>query len=309
MKNLFEPFIADKGFVILDGALATELEYRGANLNHALWSAKVLSENPQLIQQVHTDYLLAGADIITTASYQASFEGFTRHGYNLQQAVELIRLSVVLAINARRETMKILSNKIQPLIAASVGPYGASLADGSEYRGNYGVSVEALKAFHRDRMKVLIDAGADLMACETIPCIDEAMALTELLAEFPRVQAWISFSCKDDAHISSGESFSDAIQSINQCSQVIAAGVNCTAPQFIESLIKIAATNTNKHIVVYPNKGESWDADTKCWIPGSSHHSRFIDDATKWFAAGAKIIGGCCRTTPGDIKQLTRLAV
>jgi homocysteine S-methyltransferase len=307
MKNIFQSIIDDKGIVILDGAMATELETRGADLNHALWSAKLLKEDPQLIQQVHCDYLLAGADVITTASYQASFDGFAKHGYSKQEAIEFMQLSVALAFRAREEAMKILPRKIKPLVAASVGPYGASLADGSEYRGNYGISVEELKTFHRERLKILIETGADIIACETIPCMDEAIALKELLAEFSNVQAWISFSCKDESHISSGEKFEDAIQSLNQSKQIIAVGVNCTAPHYIESLIKIAAASTDKLIIVYPNKGEAWDAKNKCWLPTSQHHSHFIDDAKTWYAAGSKIIGGCCRTTPDDIKQLQQL--
>ncbi len=307
MKNLFQSIIDDKGIVILDGAMATELESRGADLNHALWSAKLLKEDPQLIQQVHYDYLLAGADVITTASYQASFDGFAKYGYTKQQAIEFMQLSVALAFKAREESMKILPRKIKPLVAISVGPYGASLADGSEYRGNYGISVEELKSFHRERLKILIETGADIIACETIPCIDEANALKELLEESQNVQAWISFSCKDEMHICSGEKFADAIQSISQSKQIIAVGVNCTAPQYIESLIKIAVATTDKLILVYPNKGEAWDAKNKCWLPTADHHSHFIDDAKKWYAAGSKIIGGCCRTTPDDIKQLQDL--
>lgn len=307
MKNIFDAFIKEKGFVVLDGAMATELEARGANLNHTLWSAKLLKEDPELIKQVHYDYLLAGADVITTASYQASFEGFAKNGYTHQEAVELMQLSVQLAFEARGDAMKVISRKEKPLIAASVGPYGASLADGSEYRGNYGVSIEDLKLFHRSRIKLLIETGADLLACETIPCLDEAIALKELLLEFPEVQAWISFSCKNDTQISSAEEFSDAVKLISQSNQFIAVGVNCTAPQHITSLVKIAAINTGKLILVYPNKGEIWDAVNKCWLSSSASHTHFLDDAKGWFAAGAKIIGGCCRTTPEDIKQLQLL--
>lgn len=295
--------------VILDGAMATELESRGADLNHGLWSAKLLTEDPQLIQEVYYDYLMACTDVITTASYQASFEGFAKYGYTNQQVIELMQLSVVLAVTARADAMKILSQKVKPLIAASVGPYGASLADGSEYRGNYGVSIEALKTFHRNRLKVLIGAGANFLACETIPCLDEAIALIELLTEFPGVKAWISFSCKDEARICNGENFADAVKLVSQSDQIIATGANCTAPQFIEVLIKIAVSETDKYIVVYPNKGGAWDAANKCWIPGSTHHNHFIDDAKKWLASSAKIIGGSCRTTPDDIKQLKLLAV
>jgi len=307
MENIFEPFISEKGFVILDGAMATELESRGANLNHTLWSAKLLRENPALIKQVHYDYLIAGADVITTASYQASFEGFAKNGYTAEEAVELMQLSVQLAFQAREDAMKVISRKEKPLVAASIGPYGASLADGSEYRGNYCVSIEDLKSFHRGRMKLLIETGADLLACETIPCLDEAIALKELLPEFPGVQAWISFSCKDESHLSSGEDFSDAVKLLSQSGQVIAVGVNCTAPQHIASLIKIAAANTGKLILVYPNKGEVWDAVNKRWLPLPANCAHFIDDAKVWYSAGAKIIGGCCRTTPEDIKQLQQL--
>jgi homocysteine S-methyltransferase len=308
MGNIFEPFIREKGFVVLDGAMATELESRGADLNHTLWSAKLLKENPALIKQVHYDYLIAGADVITTASYQASFEGFASNGYTADEAIELMKLSVQLAFDAREEAMKVLPQKQKPIIAASVGPYGASLADGSEYRGNYGISIADLKSFHRKRMKVLIETGADILACETIPCLDEAIALKELLTEFPGVQAWISFSCKDESHLSSGELFADAAQLLAQSAAVIAVGVNCTAPQYITSLVKTAALNTDKYILVYPNKGEVYDAVSKCWLPAADAHSHFIDDVKNWFTAGAKIIGGCCRTTPADIKQLEHLS-
>jgi len=307
MKNVFDPFIQDKGFIILDGAMATELEARGADLNHTLWSARLLKENPELIKQVHYDYLLAGADVITTASYQASFTGFAKNGYTAAEAAELMQLSVQLAFDARIAALKAVPRRQQPLVAASVGPYGASLADGSEYRGDYGVSISELKSFHRDRMKLLIETGADLLACETIPCLDEAIALKELLEEFPNVQAWISFSCKNDRHLSSGEEFADAAKLVNESTQFIAVGVNCTAPQYISPLVKIARKNTGKYILVYPNKGETWDAVNKCWLTGHAAHFHFIDDAKDWFAAGAKIIGGCCRTTPADIAQLRQL--
>ncbi len=158
IENPFERFLGDGGVVILDGALATELEQRGANLNDALWSARILLEDPDLIRQVHYDYLVAGADVITTASYQATFEGFARRGLDHEQAAELMRLSVRLALEARDAFWAEPANRagrVRPLVAASVGPYGAYLADGSEYRGDYGLSVAELMDFHRPRMAVL----------------------------------------------------------------------------------------------------------------------------------------------------------
>ena len=238
-SSLFDPFLTKYGVVILDGAMATELEKHGADLKHALWSAKLLIENPSLIKQVHLEYLKAGAHVITTASYQASFNGFEKQGYSKEKATELMKLATRIAIGAREEVQK--SNDIQspfPLVAASVGPFGASLADGSEYRGNYGLSVEELMAFHRDRMKVLADSGADLLACETIPCPEEAIALINLLSEIPEAKAWISFSCKNEQEVSSGDRFSDAVALANESEQVLAVGVNCTDPRFVESLVK-----------------------------------------------------------------------
>lgn len=307
MKNLIESIIEEKGLAILDGALATELEARGANLNHSLWSAKLLKENPQLIQQVHYDYLMAGANIITTASYQASFDGFAKNGYSKEEAISLMRLSVQLALQAKEQFLKNYPQQKPPLIAASIGPYGASLADGSEYRGKYGVSIATLALFHYERMKILAETGADIFAFETIPCKEEAIALMEVVKQFPTMQAWISFSCKDGEHISSGESFSEVVQLINQSNNIIAVGVNCTAPLFIPSLLNIAKANTKKLIIVYPNKGETWDAEHKCWISTSAHTSSYIDDAKIWFKVGANIIGGCCRTNPSDIQQLQQL--
>ena len=308
MENKIHPFIQAKGLVILDGALATELENRGANLNHGLWSAKLLKENPQLIQNVHYDYLISGSDIITTASYQASFQGFEKYGYSYEEATALMQLSVQLAIDARTLFLQQHSAAIKPLVAASIGPYGASLADGSEYRGDYGISISALKEFHYERMKVLAECGADLLAFETIPCMDEAIALLELLKEFPHMQAWLSFSCKDEAHVSSGETFASCLTILNNHAQIIAAGVNCTSPNYINSLIKIATISSDKPVIIYPNKGEVWDAINKCWIASSTHTNHFLADAKNWYAAGARLIGGCCRTTPEDIRQLNQIA-
>ncbi len=304
MVQLFEPFIKHGGVVILDGAMATELEKHGADLNHTLWSAKLLTENPSLIKRVHLDYLKAGADVITTASYQASFDGFAKQGYTKEKAIELMNLATILAIEAREEALRndFVKSPL-PLVAASVGPYGASLADGSEYRGDYGLSIEELMSFHRERMKVLAASGADLLACETIPCPEEAIALINLLKEFPGIKAWISFSCKNETSVCSGAAFAECIALTNVSEQVIAVGVNCTPPQFVESLVRIAVAVSNKPVLAYPNKGETWDAQNKCWLR-ETKDTDFISEAIGWLNAGAALIGGCCRTSPEDIKLL-----
>lgn len=305
--NPFAPFLAERGVVILDGALATELEARGADLNDPLWSAKLLLENPSLIRQLHYDYLTAGADVIITASYQASYPALLDRGLTHAQATDLLRLSVDLAVQAR--TQFTIDNSpfaihnsspLQPLIAASIGPFGAYLHDGSEYTGDYGLAVNELIAWHRPRMQVLAIGGADLLACETIPSLAEAEALVQLLAEFPDSKAWLSFSCRDGEHICHGERFADACALANQSDQIVAVGVNCSAPRHIESLLRHARSATDKLLLAYPNRGEVWDAAAHCWLPGTGEGD-FAQAAKGWYAAGARLIGGCCRTGPPDI--------
>ena len=307
--NPLLPLLAAQDLVILDGALATELEQRGADLRDPLWSAKLLIENPDLIRQLHYDYLVAGADIITTASYQASFEGFARRGIDAAQAAALLRLSVELACQARDAFWAAPANRrgrCRPLVAASVGPYGAFLADGSEYSGDYGLTVEELMAWHRPRLAVLATAGADLLACETLPCLGEGEALARLLPEFPATAVWLSFSCRDGAHIAHGEPLATAAALAERSSQIIAAGVNCTPPRYVESLLRAARTATHKPLLCYPNSGEAWDAVARCWVEERAA-GEFASGALRWRDAGARLIGGCCRTSPADISRLRTL--
>ncbi|MDM8518603.1 homocysteine S-methyltransferase [Anaerolineales bacterium HSG6] len=306
MPNPIQPFLDQAGVMILDGALATELERRGADLNDPLWSAKILLEAPDLIRQVHYDYFVAGADIATTATYQATFEGLAQRGINHAQAEELLRLSVQLANEARNQFWQetpFQAERIRPLIAASIGPYAAFLADGSEYRGNYGRTIEELMAFHRPRLACLVACGVDLLACETIPCPEEAEALLRLLAEFPDQSAWLSFSCRDTSHVSQGELLADCVALANNSPQVVAVGLNCTPPRYVPSLLDSLADVTTKPLLVYPNSGENWDSATSCWLadPDFADLSR---PAQQWYQHGAQLIGGCCRTTPADITAI-----
>ena len=296
--------------LVIDGALATELERRGYNLKDDLWSAKILLEQPEAKKQLHYDYFTAGADCAITASYQATIEGFMKRGLNGQDALALIQKSVRLAIEARDEFWSDKSNRVgrsKPFVAASVGPYGAYLADGSEYRGNYGLTEQELTDFHRPRMKALIEAGADLLACETIPSPIEARALVKLLEEFQSVHAWISFSCRDEAHVCEGDKFEDCIRQIEASPFVEAVGINCTSPKYIPSLIREAKKATNKPILVYPNSGETYDASKSDW-DGHPVYASFGEEAKVWYEAGARLIGGCCRTSPKDIQDIANWA-
>jgi len=289
--------------MLLDGALATELERRGADLRDPLWSAKLLIEQPSLIRAVHLDYFRAGADLATTASYQATFAGYARRGIDAAGAAQFMRDSVALAAAARDEfwaDRACRRARSRPLIAASIGPYGAMLGDGSEYRGDYGVRRETLRDFHRPRIAALAASGADLLAIETIPSAREALLLAELLQEHPSVAAWVSFSCKDERHTCEGQDVGAAVATLNDFAQIIAVGVNCTAPEFVEPLLRRMRTATGKPLLAYPNSGERYDAAAKIWLPAESACC-FAAQAPRWFRAGARLIGGCCRTTPRDI--------
>jgi homocysteine S-methyltransferase len=303
--SVLTPFLQRDGVVVLDGGLATELERRGADLRDPLWSAKCLLEQPELVEAVHFDYFQAGADIGVAASYQASFEGFAKRGLSRQQTADLLHQSVRLT-QAARETFWREADRqtiVRPLVAASVGPYGAFLADGSEFRGDYGLTVQQLRDWHRPRLAVLASSGADLLACETIPSLAEVEALVSLLEEFPETPAWVSCSCRDDSHLSHGEPFVEAVRLANACANVIAVGVNCTAPRWIDGLLAAAREVAKKPLLVYPNRGERWDAAARAWqsSPGPLEWSAA---ARRWRAAGAQLIGGCCRTTPETIRAI-----
>lgn len=305
--------------LVIDGALATELERRGCDLKDELWSAKILLEQPETIKQVHLDYFKAGADCAITASYQATIEGFAKRGLNEKDAIKLIKKSVKLASEARDEFWADYSpariwrgesnrtGRPKPFVAASVGPYGAFLADGSEYRGHYGLTEKELMDFHRPGMRALIEAGADLLACETIPSWMEAQAIAKLLKEFPDTAAWMSFTARDEECISEGQVFADCVRQLEDHPQVAAIGINCTSPKYIPSLIREAKKTTRKPILVYPNSGETYDAAKNDWH-GMPVLVSFGEQAREWYDAGARLIGGCCRTTPEDIRVIASWA-
>ncbi len=295
-------YLAREPFVVLDGAMATELERRGHDLRDPLWSARVLLEAPDDIRAVHAAYFAAGADVAITASYQATFEGFARRGLSHSQAAALLRRSVTLACEARDAAWQPGDQRLRPLVAASVGPYGAYLANGAEYTGQYDLDEDGLVAFHRERVAVLLAAGCDLLACETIPSLAEARALVRLLHAFPDARAWVSFSCRDGAHTCHGEVFAECAAEIGAAPQIVAVGVNCTAPQYVADLIGAARRATTTPIVVYPNSGEHYHAATQRWNGCAT--GDYGAQARAWYEAGARLIGGCCRTSPDDIREV-----
>jgi homocysteine S-methyltransferase len=292
--------------LLLDGGLSNELERQGCNLNQKLWSAKLLESDPEAIILAHLSYLESGAGCIITSSYQATLPGFIAIGYDKDSACELILKSVQLAEEARNRFLSVNPHAAKPLIAASIGPYGAYLADGSEYRGDYVISDQKLTDFHKPRINLLDDSTADILACETIPCFQEARVLSGILEDVKK-PAWVSFSCTDGKHISDGTPIEECAAYFSHHPTVFAIGVNCTSPEFISALILSIKTGSgNKKIVVYPNSGAVYHAENKTWS-GLSDLSSCEIMVKEWMGLGADIIGGCCGIGPEQIKAMGKI--
>ncbi|AVZ75839.1 homocysteine S-methyltransferase [Streptomyces lunaelactis] len=286
-----------EGVVVLDGGLSNQLEAQGCDLSDDLWSARLLADDPRQIEAAHTAYAGAGAQVLITSSYQATFEGFARRGVGREEAAGLLARSVELARSAgaaaRREVW----------VAASVGPYGAMLADGSEYRGRYGLSVRELERFHRPRIEALAAAAPDVLALETVPDTDEAEALLRA-AEGVGVPVWLSYTIAGE-RTRAGQELPAAFALAADRDQVIAVGVNCCEPGDADRAVELAAAVTGKPVVVYPNSGERWDASGRAWRGAVTYDPARVRD---WRASGARLVGGCCRVGPGQIAELAVLA-
>nr|AGT02669.1 homocysteine S-methyltransferase [Crithidia acanthocephali] len=295
--------------VVLDGGLATELEKRGCDLLDPLWSGKVLLDTPELIQAVEEDYLEAGARCIITASYQVTPQSLMEHRQLSEAAaVAAIEESVKIAQRARAAFLARHPDAGPVFIAGSVGPYGAYLADGSEYRGDYRRTAEEFQRFHRARIAALLRAGADVLAIETQPNAAEVRAIVALLqAEHPSSRAWVSFTTARTAPataISDGTAWADVLPVLEAAPQIIATGVNCIPMAEATAALAHLRTLTQMPLVVYTNAGETYDAVTKTWHPITTHDGTTLmlkGLAPEWASHGARLIGGCCRTGPADI--------
>ncbi|MEE1274018.1 MAG: homocysteine S-methyltransferase [Olegusella sp.] len=296
------------GKIVLDGPMGTELELRGYDVNDALWSAKYLSEDPSAIKRIHRDYIEAGADIVTCASYQGSVPGFMDAGYSQGEAERLIALSALLAQEARDEWWAAggsATGRHLPLVAGDVGPYGAYLADGSEYTGDYELTEAEYRDFHLRRMKVLAEAGVDLYAVETMPRLDEALACAHMLEELG-ADYWLSFTYRNDHQISNGTELADVVAAVRDLPHLQALGVNCTPPEYVETIARGIRALCDVPVCAYPNSGETYDGHAKCWHEAPAGEG-FGDYLPRWADAGVALIGGCCRTRPADIERVARL--
>lgn len=278
---------------ILDGGLGSHLEALGHDLSGRLWSARILRDDPDAIADAHRDYFDAGAQVAITGSYQVSFEGLAQAGIDRQQGIALLERSVALATQARDE------RRPDGLVAASVGPYGAARADGSEYRGDYGLDRAGLRAWHAPRLDALLTAGPDLLAIETIPSRDEAGALIDLLRG-TGASAWLSFT-PDGGRLRTGESLEDAFRDAEASDEIVGVGVNCCHPDEVELALAAARRTTGKAVVVYPNSGERWNAVTRRWEGTAALPTGLVE---RWLDLGATAIGGCCRIGPEEIRGI-----
>lgn len=321
MPSCFAAFLHSQGFVLLDGGLATELERAGHDLNDPLWSAKILLEDPAAIEAVHASYLRAGADCVITATYQATFQGLAARGVTLSQAEAVFRSAVDLAVRARDRFWADEANhrwpasapagapaaqstpRTRPLVAASIGPYGALLADGSEYHGNYGIGPPALADFHGPRLRLLADTPADVLACETIPSFPEARALATLVEDSTDKPAWFTFTSRDERRISDGTPLDEVAAWADEAEGVHATGVNCTPARLLPAIIRALAAATTKPVVAYPNGGGKWHAETKTWGLADDE-PEWAEACRRWITAGAAAVGGCCRVGPEAIRAM-----
>ncbi|MFB9768424.1 homocysteine S-methyltransferase [Lactiplantibacillus modestisalitolerans] len=292
-----------RGPIVSDGAMATELEKRGVATDSALWSATAMLDHPEAITAVHRSYFEAGAQIATTNTYQANVPAFVNAGIAAPRARKLIQQAVTLADQSR--DAYVAAHPERPVwVAGSIGPYGAYLADGSEYTGHYNLDEVAYQEFHRERLELILTSGVDLLALETMPKLSEVQALTHLIDQtWPQTPYWVSFSIADPTHLSDGTPLAEAANWVATQSHAVAVGVNCTALENIEPALKTLAQATDLPLIVYPNSGDEYDPQTKTWQPTELSH-QFDSFVPRWLAAGARIIGGCCRTTPADIETI-----
>src|SRR6478752_4067856 len=291
MPSLADALVAAP--VVLDGGLGTLLEARGNDLSSSLWSARLLLDRPEAIRAAHEAYFLAGARVAITASYQVSYEALEAEGLDAPAVDLLLMRSVQLARRARTDT----GHDDDAWVAASVGPYGATLADGSEYTGDYGLTVAELREWHRPRLRALAAAGPDVLAIETIPSLAEVEAIAAELKGLG-LPAWLSVTI-DGSHLRTGESLAEAFSIAEATDEIVAVGVNCCAAADVAGALEIARRTTAKALLAYPNSGEVWDADRRSWSGDGKPLAGYVGE---WLSAGTRLVRGCCRVGPAELR-------
>ncbi|TDM50423.1 homocysteine S-methyltransferase [Macrococcoides goetzii] len=281
--------------VILDGGFGTTVEQFGYDVKHELWSSNLLQSNPEAVYIVHQAFVDSGAEIILTNTYQASVQSFLNIGIDRQAARKYLEKAVELATRAADD---------KAIVAGSLGPYGAMLGNGSEYTGDYKETEEDYIQYHKERLDILIEAGVNVFAFETIPNIEEIKAVKTMLCDYPSIEAWVSVTLKDSDHLSDGTSLEEVIRVVNEIDNVLAFGVNCTSVKVIDGAVDKLIALSDKPLILYPNGGRKYDAVNKIWI--DQHDASLVEAAVRWKDKGVKIIGGCCQVGPEEISELVR---
>lgn len=307
-RNPIRDVIRRRGALVIDGAMSTALEKLGMVLNDSLWSARALVANEDLVRQVHLDYFRAGANAAITDSYQATEAGFAARGFSCSDARRFIRRSAELAGEARdlilAENRSLAREDL--LVAGAVGPYGAFLADGSEYTGRYALSRDEYARFHRMRIDALLEGGADVLAVETQPRFDEVSAVLSMI-EDRDVTAWVTVTLNEAGTMPDGTPLAKLARELDANPHAAALGLNCVRREKVEAALAELAAHTDKPLVVYPNSGEVYDPVTKTWGQGPHANRTWSTFVPKWRALGAACIGGCCRTLPGDVREISAI--
>lgn len=284
------------GVTVIDGGLSTALEEVGADIGGPLWTARVVIESPELLVEAHRRFVEAGAAIVTSASYQCGVREFANAGLDASTARRALTSTVDLARRATEGTTA--------RVAASVGPFGAVLADGSEYTGLYAASWEDVEKYHRDKLEVLVGAGVDVIAVETIPRADEARLIAGILDDLGAPAAWFSFGARSSRATYGGDDLRTAVMGIAGYANLVAVGVNCTHPEVVDDVLgDLREAAPRIGLIVYPNLGRVWNAGTRSWT-GDSSDPFGVNRLADWTARGVTMIGGCCGVGPADIARL-----
>lgn len=301
MKNPFASWLDAGRTVVLDGGLGTELERRGYRDLDRLWSSALVEVDPAALREVHRDFLLAGSDVIATATYQAAVPTLIECGHERGSAMRVLRDAVRLAVEERD------AHAPSALVAASIGPFGAHLADGSEYTGAYRLSDDELHAFQSARWHLLAESDADLLACETMPSLADVRACVRLMKETPERWAWISLMCRDAGHLVDGTALTEVLALLDDVPNLAAVGANCVPPCLVPALMDAFRAATPLPLMIYPNASNAWKMEMGRPLDELSP-AEFAAQSVAWRSHGAQIIGGCCKTTPSHVQALKAAA-
>ncbi|CAI2635763.1 MULTISPECIES: homocysteine S-methyltransferase [Apilactobacillus] len=292
--NKVNNWINQQDHILIDSSMSTGLEERGLKLNSNLWTAAALESHEDLIVDVHKKYFDAGSSMTTTNTYQASVPGLVKAGYSENQAIALIKKAVELADRGRNES----TNPNPKWLLGGVGPYGAFLANGSEYTGDYSLTDEEYIAFHEGRIKAMVEAGIDVLILETLPNINELKAITEYTKQFD-IPVIVAASLRDKSHLADGSSLIEVASFLESQEHVIAYGLNCTKPQLVTPALKVLKQShpTHKPFIAFPNSGATYNPEIKEWNHDDLSFEEFDELIAQWFNLDLKFVGGCCCMT------------